>query len=344
MTLQRLQQLLNAFPRLTITVVGDLFLDRWWEVDRTLDEPSVETGLTAYQVTGRRVSAGAAGTVINNLCCLGVRDVRVVSFVGEDGEGFEVTRLLRQKGVDTHWLLSDPRVMTPTYTKPMFRRPGQPEEEDNRFDIKNFAPTPEGLQQRLIACIEEAAAQSDALIVLDQLTETDTGVVTEAMRHALARVGEQRPELLIFADSRAFADRFTGVTIKCNDKEARALVTGQPEAAFSLEEMEHCLSELRRSTGRKAVVTCGARGVLVEERGKACLEPALPLEPGEPMDVCGCGDVCTSGIVSALCAGASWREAAQLGNLCSSVTIRKIGQTGTSSPEELLAQYRRFGL
>lgn len=342
MTLERLQQLLEAFSGLTITVVGDLFLDRWWEVDRTRDEPSVETGLTAYQITGRRVSAGAAGTVLNNLCCLGVGDVRVVSLVGEDGEGFEVTRLLHQKGVDTRWLLCDPRVVTPTYTKPMFRRPGQPEQEDNRFDIKNFTPTPEDLQQKLIACMEEAAVQSDALIVLDQLTEADTGVVTAAMRQALARVGERYPDLLIFADSRAFADRFTGVTIKCNDKEARALVTGQPDAPFSLEEMQHCLEQLRKATGRQAVVTCGARGVLVEEEGKAWLEPALPLLPEEPMDVCGCGDVCTSGIVSARCAGASWREAAQLGNLCSSVTIRKVGQTGTSSPAELLEQHRRF--
>ena len=47
-------------------------------------------------------------------------------------------------------------------------------------------------------------------------------------------------------------------------------------------------------------------------------------------------------MVSALCAGATWQEAAELGNLCASVTIRKIGQTGTSSQEEVLTQYRRF--
>ena len=53
MTLARLQEILAGFGRLHITVVGDLFLDRWWEVDRSLDEPSVETGLTAYQVASR---------------------------------------------------------------------------------------------------------------------------------------------------------------------------------------------------------------------------------------------------------------------------------------------------
>mgnify|MGYP000306588260 CR=1 FL=1 len=90
MTLARLQEILAGFGRLHITVVGDLFLDRWWEVDRSLDEPSVETGLTAYQVTGRRQSAGAAGTVLNNLAALGVGDVQAVSMVGDDGEGFSI--------------------------------------------------------------------------------------------------------------------------------------------------------------------------------------------------------------------------------------------------------------
>lgn len=100
MTLARLQEILAGFGRLHITVVGDLFLDRWWEVDRSLDEPSVETGLTAYQVTGRRQSAGAAGTVLNNLAALGIGDVQAVSMVGDDGEGFELLRLLAKAG---HW-------------------------------------------------------------------------------------------------------------------------------------------------------------------------------------------------------------------------------------------------
>ena len=101
MTLARLQEILAGFGRLHITVVGDLFLDRWWEVDRSLDEPSVETGLTAYQVTGRRQSAGAAGTVLNNLAALGVGDVQAVSMVGDDGEGFELLRLLEKAGIGT---------------------------------------------------------------------------------------------------------------------------------------------------------------------------------------------------------------------------------------------------
>ena len=207
MTQARLQELLAGFGRLHITVVGDLFLDRWWEVDRSLDEPSVETGLTAYQVTGRRQSAGAAGTVLNNLAALGVGDVQAVSMVGDDGEGFELLRLLEKAGIGTAGVVRRGDIFTPAYTKPMFlSQKSRAEAEHNRFDIKNRRPTPPDAQQQLICNMQRAAAQSDALIVLDQLTEPDAGVVTAQMRAALAGTAQKYPELLIFADSRAFAD------------------------------------------------------------------------------------------------------------------------------------------
>ncbi|NCB62104.1 MAG: carbohydrate kinase [Clostridia bacterium] len=338
MTESRLGELLSRFPSLRITVVGDLFLDRWWEIDRDLDEESVETSLTAYQITGRRVSAGAAGTVLNNLSDLGVGTLRCVSLLGDDGEGWEVSRLLAAKRVDASLVVKSPDLFTPFYNKPMFRHGGGKETEGERFDLRNRRPTPKDVEERLIQNLSAAAEDSDAVIVLDQLTDENTGVVTARMRAALARLGEEKPGLLIFADSRAFAHLFTGVVIKCNDLEAQRLVLGREGETFDLGVLSRCLSALRERSGRPAAVTCGPRGVLVEEDGSPRLLPALPVT-GD-IDVCGCGDACTSGMVSALCAGASWAEAAEVGNLCSAVTIRKLGTTGTASPAELLARLR----
>ena len=60
----RLEAILTRIPTLTIGVVGDLFLDRYLDLDDALTEPSIETGLAAYQVIGVRSQPGAAGTVI----------------------------------------------------------------------------------------------------------------------------------------------------------------------------------------------------------------------------------------------------------------------------------------
>ncbi len=334
---ERLEEILGRLKDLRIAVVGDLFLDRWWEIDRGLDEPSVETKMTAYQVVGRRQSAGAAGTVLNNLSALGVGQLAAVSLIGDDGEGYELMRLMGQQQIDTRWVIRSPEVFTPTYIKPMFFTADSGETEGHRFDIRNTRPTPEAVQEGLITNLEEAARWAHALVVLDQLTLENSGVVTTAMRQALADLARRYPELLIVGDSRAFADRFTGLTIKCNDKEARQLMGRPGEGDFNLEEMSACLELLGRQTGRPAIITCGAKGILVNCEGGPVLVPALPVSG--PIDVCGCGDACTSGMVSALCAGAGMEEAARLGNLCSAVTIRKLGTTGTASPEEVL---RRF--
>ena len=47
-------------------------------------------------------------------------------------------------------------------------------------------------------------------------------------------------------------------------------------------------------------------------------------------------DSATSGIVSALLAGATPLDAAAIGNLAASITIQQLGTTGTASPTQLL--------
>src|SRR5713226_8854031 len=95
-----LTRILEALPRLSIAVVGDLFLDKYLDLVSRLTETSVETGLDAYQVVGVRCYPGAAGTVLNNLKALGVGHLYAVSAIGSDGEGFELLRALRERNVD----------------------------------------------------------------------------------------------------------------------------------------------------------------------------------------------------------------------------------------------------
>ncbi len=118
----RLKELLGRFSQLRIVVAGDLFLDRWYEIDTQLNEPSLETGLTAYQIVKKRSAAGAAGTVLNNLSEMGIGHLEVISLVGEDGDGWEMLQRLNERGVDTSKVLQSDRVVTPAYIKPLFPR------------------------------------------------------------------------------------------------------------------------------------------------------------------------------------------------------------------------------
>lgn len=339
---ERLVSLLARFPHLRIAVLGDLFLDKWMLVDRRLDEPSVETGLAAYQVVKLRADAGAAGTVLNNLAALGVGSVYAVGFVGVDGDGWEVRRALAREGVDVRHVVRSLDRVTPAYLKPLFLSDSGAPRESNRLDILNRTPSSRTLEKKLISHLRAAATKADALIVLDQLSEENTGAVTSAVREEISRIARARPELVLFADSRAFISRFHDVTIKCNYLEAARMALGQAPEGFSKEAVFTALKKLHEQTGREAFVTCSEHGVACRSGGKNCLVPAAR-QPG-PIDVCGAGDACTAGIVSSLCAGADPREAAFIGNLASGVTVRKIGVTGTASPGEILALYdEQFG-
>src|ERR687885_2403692 len=93
-----IERVLERAPGLTVGVVGDLFLDRYLDLDAALTEPSLETGLDAYQVVRVRPTPGAAGTILNNLVALGVRQVYAIAVIGDDGEGYELRRALSDLG------------------------------------------------------------------------------------------------------------------------------------------------------------------------------------------------------------------------------------------------------
>ena len=354
MKYQRLKEILDTIPKLRIAVVGDFFLDKWLEIDRSLDEASIETGLTAYQVIAKRCYAGAAGTVLNNLAALETGTLYAVGFLGEDGEGYEMLRALKNIGVNTSSLFTSDKVMTPTYTKPVFiRKDGI--EETHRLDHRNTKPTPLDVEQKIIDALWKIAPEVDALIALDQLTHEGCGVLTPRVRQELAKLGDKYPKLILYADSRAFIKHFQNMIIKCNNNEALKLFSASEDYSVNeeinkevpnksnLAEIEKCLLSFAAFTGKPVFITCGPEGVMVQDqKGKPVLVPGIVLPPDIKIDIVGAGDACTSGIVTALCCGGTLQEAAFIGNLVASITIQIIGTTGTATRKEVLSRHDKY--
>src|SRR3954463_6406436 len=116
LTTDLVERVLTTIPGKTVGLLGDLFPDRYLDTDPARDEPSVETGLTAYQVVGVRSYPGALGTVLNNLAALGVGRIYPIAAIGDDGEGYELRQALAAtSGVELGGILSAPGRRTPTY-------------------------------------------------------------------------------------------------------------------------------------------------------------------------------------------------------------------------------------
>jgi len=139
------------------------------DIDAALTEPSLETGLDAYQVTRVRAYPGAAGTVINNLAALGVGEILPISIIGDDGEGYDCGRLSTLFGVVvSSGVQFGQGRRTPTYTKPILCRAGEVPCELNRLDIKNRTPLSAASEELLLESLDDAWRGIEALVVLDQ--------------------------------------------------------------------------------------------------------------------------------------------------------------------------------
>jgi len=327
-----IEQVLSTIPQRTIGVLGDLFLDRYLDIDPALDELSVETGKIAYQVARVRSYAGAAGTVINNLAALGVGRIYPIAFVGDDGEGYELRQgLNRLSAVEQGGIYSVPDRRTPTYTKPM-----RGTEELNRLDIKNRERTSGEVQDRLIQLLDEAWPELDALIVVDQVSEEDCGVVTGRVRERLAELGERELGKFVLADSRERIHLFRNVCVKPNEHECAL-----EQAKYGIPRpLEHPAQYMANGAERVVFCTEGERGIIVARPDNDGVHhiPAYPVSG--PIDIVGAGDSCSAGITSAMVSGLSHEQAAAFGNLVASITIQQIGVTGTATPEQVRARWR----
>ena len=329
---QQVETILRKAPELSILVVGDFFLDKYLLIDAQRDELSLETDLTAYQVTGRRLFPGAAGTVAKNLKSLGVGRVAAVGFIGDDGEGKELVAALADRGVETNLLIVSPDRQTPTYVKPMRQENGI-ETELNRLDMKNFTPTSPELQEQIIGLIKKEAALVDAIVVLDQILEAECGVVTTRVREAIAELAQAGTPPTVYADSRARVMDFEKMIVKCNHLEAAEALGVDTGEEADVEQFKKVAKKMVEKTGKPVFLTMGKEGLLAADRESVSHVPGVPVEG--PIDICGAGDATTSGIVTALAAGASLSDAGFLGNTVASIAITKINQTGEATPDEV---------
>ncbi|MBM3814612.1 MAG: ribokinase [Acidimicrobiia bacterium] len=318
------REILDRFRGLSALVVGDICLDRWCRYDPAAADLSRETGIPRIGVVSARTTAGAGGTVANNLIDLGAGRVAVLGVIGHDGYGYELKRELALRQIDPSLLVEVHGMQTFTYTKLINNDTGV--EDLPRVDFITTHELSEEVYDMLIERFWLALPEFDAVLVSDQAETEHGGTVSAPLRDALSQATMECPDKVFWVDSRMRLELFRGVVAKPNLLEAELAC----QRLFGRMDLER----LRRHIGdRPLVVTCGAEGARIVDDGGIHTVPGASV--ASPIDICGAGDGFSAAAALTLAATSSIFEAVRIGNLAASVTIMKPG-TGTATPAEVL--------
>jgi rfaE bifunctional protein kinase chain/domain len=319
LTRDRVLHFIQRMKSSRVVVVGDIMLDRYLTGDT--ERLSPEAPVPVVTMRERHAALGGAANVAANVAAMGAKCL-LVGAVGDDGDGAAIRQELAVARLEDRYVLTIAGRPTTSKTR-IIARSQQIVRIDDEVDT-----LVEGVDlNRLIAAAREALADADALLLEDY----NKGALPPALILAVMEVAKRRGiPVVVDPKYRQFFE-YSGATVfKPNRRELESALG----AAVDLQNGNALPEVLSRLKVDNLLVTLGADGmVLVTKDGTLTQIPSIARQI---YDVSGAGDTVTAWLGTALAAGASVREAAQLANYAAGVEVGKPG-VATVSPEEVLS-------
>lgn len=311
--------LLDSFAKARVLVVGDLTLDEFLtgQVERISREAPV---LIIRHENTRQIPGGGANAVYN-LAKLGAK-VKVVGLVGKDFQGEVLREIFAEAGIDTSGMLIDPDRPTVTKTRIAGHARQSVTQQIVRVDRKSDQLPNLDMQLQLASQIRQHLDTVEAVVCSDY----GEGVFTKPVIEAASLHSRT------IVDAQNGLGRYRGATLFTpNLPEAEQAVGYAINNPQTLRQAGQDLLELTQAA--QILITRGDEGMSLFE--KTGVEHHIPaFNRTDVFDVTGAGDTVVAALTLSLCLGASFWEAAVLGNLAASIVVRQFG-TATTTPAQM---------
>ena len=320
--LARLLDLVSAFSRQTVCVLGDFVLDEF--VSGEISRVSREAPVLILRHRHTEFYPGGGANAAMNLASLGAR-VRVVGVVGDDAGGNVLIDRFRAHKIDTRGLQRIGEWTTPVKTRYLAGWTHTTEQQVLRVDREPTGALPEDALDTLERNARCAVKDADAVLVSDY----GFGAATPASVQKIGarQLGSKRVTL----DSRyrLLEYRDCGITAATpNESEIEAAY--HVKVGANTTKLEELGARAVEDIGLEAlIVTRGKDGLVVFEAAgnggaKKRLLHHLPIYGSdEAVDVTGAGDTVIAVFTLALAVGASHLEAAHLANYAGGIVVMK---------------------
>ena len=320
----RLRKIVDSFPRITVTVLGDMVADEF--VFGEISRVSREAPVLILRHRERTIVPGGGANAVNNLADLGVT-VLPVGIVGNDDPGRALLRSFRHKHIPVSGVLKDKNYTTVTKTRILASMTHTWRQQVVRIDHEPDAAPGNHLSRELALAARQYLRASDALLISDY----GYGAATPQILNAVRSKADSIPVVL---DSRHRMLQFSGVTAATPNEpeveEALRTEIGQDWKKLSAAGAE-IVSRMNLSS---LLITRGRDGMVAfSEKQKPVDIPIFGSD--QVTDVTGAGDTVIATFTAALAAGATTEEAAHLANYAGGIVVMKRG-TATVSQQELI--------
>ena len=323
---ERLIRIVEEFPKLTITVLGDLIADEfiYGEISRV----SREAPVLILRHRERTIVPGGAGNAVYNLADLGVT-VLPVGVIGDDEPGRMLLHCFRQKHISVSGIRKIKGHTTVTKTRVLAGMTHSSRQQVIRVDREPESPLDSASLRDLIFQARGYVRASDALLISDY----GYGAATPDIFNSI-RSRSSLNAIPVTVDSRYRTLAYTGIT---------AATPNEPEIEDALRirignDNEGLVAAgktiLQKMKLQSLLVTRGKDGMMVFAKGQQPV--SIPIYGSDEVaDVTGAGDTVIATYTAALATGADPESAALLANYAGGIVVMKRG-TATVTRDELL--------
>ena len=306
-------KLFHQFTELKVGVVGDLMLDTYWwgKVDRI----SPEAPVPVVAVSKKEQRIGGAGNVALNVRSLGAK-VSMLSVLGKDSEGEQLTALLESEGINTKYLVTSEQRITTNKIRIISRN-----QHMMRLDAEHIEDMIKADEEKLLYAFEEFIAAEDPDVVI--LEDYNKGVLTANVISSIISLCKKNGILTTVDPKRKNFFAYNAVDIfKPNLKEAKEglNIIGDGAALSQLKEIHASLAE--KLHHKVSFITLSEKGVFYQEGTQSAL---LPTHIRNVADVSGAGDTVIAVASLVFAATKNVELMAEVANIAGGLVCEEVG-------------------
>ena len=304
------QEILKAFAKVRVLIIGDVMLDRyfWGTVLRV----SPEAPVPVVRLEKITLTAGGAANVAANVASLGAKPF-LIGAVGADEGGRDLPAVLAKCEVNSDYLVKVENRPTTTKTRVVAHQ-----QQVVRIDDEDVQPLNERQAEIVWQKITEVLPGADVIVLSDYAK----GCLCDSiLADTIEMARKFKKPVLVDPKGKNYL-KYRGATLLTPNKSEAAAASG-----IEITDETTC-----RQTGVKLLaevelesllITLGEDGMRLFEKNRESKH--FPAVARKVYDVTGAGDTVIATLAVALGAGADLATAAQIANVAAGLTVEQVG-------------------